>query len=376
MAPTYYGRLDLDPDDKKNRYLNAVRYQDFVLRELMAQYEELGLAEDTVFLILGDHGEAFWEHGRRAHDEVIYEEGMRVPALLYEPGSGLQPGTLPGSFSQLDIVPTAIDRLGLEIQEGDYAGRSFLAPATPRSIHGSCYAARKCIAQWRGDQKYIHFFGLRPDALYDLGRDPGERKNLAPERGQDVARLREEGLSWRKTLWALYQGALDSYVSSRAPDVEFPVHVRFGDSVELLGYSVDRPYVEPGGSITFTYHFKVLSPLPEGYHLFIHAYDGDKRRVWKHFPVKKLYPEENWKTGDFISDPHQKELGSLWRGERLKIRMGFEHPSMPNLPTEPPADGDAPWVVDLEVRHPKPPSAEPGSDRRNPEILEQDVSAP
>src|SRR4029077_15419001 len=69
-APGRYGTLRFSEDDAYNRYLNSVRYEDFFLRELIAQYATLGLYEDTVFIVLGDHGEGFGEHGRFTHDDV------------------------------------------------------------------------------------------------------------------------------------------------------------------------------------------------------------------------------------------------------------------------------------------------------------------
>jgi hypothetical protein len=80
-----YGREDFDENDQLNRYQNSVRYQDFFLRNLIDQYKELGLYEDTVFVLYGDHGEAFGEHERFQHDNVPYEEGLRIPLLIHDP---------------------------------------------------------------------------------------------------------------------------------------------------------------------------------------------------------------------------------------------------------------------------------------------------
>src|SRR3712207_8950988 len=48
-------------------YLNTMRYQDFFLRNLFDQYKDLGLYEDTIFIVFGDHGEGFEEHGVKQH---------------------------------------------------------------------------------------------------------------------------------------------------------------------------------------------------------------------------------------------------------------------------------------------------------------------
>jgi len=59
---TRYGSQDFSESEGLNRYLNCLRYQDIFLKNLMDQYKELGLYEDTIFVIYGDRGEAFGEH--------------------------------------------------------------------------------------------------------------------------------------------------------------------------------------------------------------------------------------------------------------------------------------------------------------------------
>ena len=54
---TRYGTEDFAEDDELNRYLNCLRLQDIFLKNLFDQYEELGLYENTIFVLFGDHGE-------------------------------------------------------------------------------------------------------------------------------------------------------------------------------------------------------------------------------------------------------------------------------------------------------------------------------
>ena len=52
-----------------------MRYLDFFVRNVIDQYKELGLYDDTIFVIYGDHGEGFGEHDLYQHDNTIYQEG-------------------------------------------------------------------------------------------------------------------------------------------------------------------------------------------------------------------------------------------------------------------------------------------------------------
>ncbi|MGI9431376.1 MAG: LTA synthase family protein, partial [Myxococcota bacterium] len=87
QAPKRYGRHDYAEEDEYNRYLNAVHYQDNFLKNVFALFKELDLYEETLFVLVGDHGQAFMEHGRFGHSNVPYEEGITVPFLIHAPGA-------------------------------------------------------------------------------------------------------------------------------------------------------------------------------------------------------------------------------------------------------------------------------------------------
>src|SRR5215216_1186478 len=81
-----YGSKDFAEGGVLNRYQNEVRYLDFFVKNVIEQYKEMGLYEDTIFVIYGDHGEGFGEHDLYQHDNTIYQEGLKVPLIIHEPG--------------------------------------------------------------------------------------------------------------------------------------------------------------------------------------------------------------------------------------------------------------------------------------------------
>lgn len=207
-VPNRYGTVNFSEDDLLNRYQNCVRYLDHFLENLINQYKEMGLYEDTIFVIYGDHGEGFGEHGRYLHGDTIYEEGLRVPLLIHAPGWFEGGERTKGLSNQTDIVPTVLEMLGYNVEDGRYPGYSLLHPLPEdRILRFSCITERKCLASIKGNEKYIYHYGDQPDEIFDLSKDPLEEHSLASERStEELNGLREDLLAWRSGVNSGYGG--------------------------------------------------------------------------------------------------------------------------------------------------------------------------
>jgi lipoteichoic acid synthase len=190
-------------DETLDHYLNNVWATDYFLRSLFEVYKKAGVLENTIFVIVGDHGEGFGEHDRRAHNAVPYEEGLRVPLLFYDPsGKVIKPGRIAGPVSQLDIVPTLLKALDFKITRGRVHGVTIWDSPPERVLMSICMGS--CATRTSDTEAFIHHYGRRPDELYDLRTDPEELKDLAAQYPQLVERRRQELLQFENRVGTFF----------------------------------------------------------------------------------------------------------------------------------------------------------------------------
>jgi len=185
-------------------YDAEITYVDAQLGRLFGALRDRRLLDDTLVVVISDHGEEFFEHGGLKHGYTLYQEAIQVPWLMRYPRA-LPPGkVVDGCLVQLiDVAPTILDLAGVPVPEG-MQGASLLprirgeaSSASRRyAITESGYSGTKAIVTdtW----KYIHHFGDRPwrknlatryaqgTELYNLKTDPEERLNCLEE-NQDTA---------------------------------------------------------------------------------------------------------------------------------------------------------------------------------------------
>ena len=169
------------------RYKNGLRFADVVLARLVDGYKARGLYEDSVFVVVGDHGEAFDEHPRnRLHGGFVYEENLRAPLIIHSPRAlpaGAQTSSRPSTHA--DVMATILDLVDVDMPQRtapltSIAGQSVVADAyVPRaSIHFTSYPDRRIA--WRGP----HLKLIADDngtEFFDLRLDPRERRALDNE---------------------------------------------------------------------------------------------------------------------------------------------------------------------------------------------------
>jgi phosphoglycerol transferase MdoB-like AlkP superfamily enzyme len=174
-SPVQDGAADRD---EFSRYLRALRYADAALGALIRGVRERGLENQTLWIVFGDHGEAFGQHdGNFGHTFQIYDENVHVPLIIAAPGLIKEPIRSSRVASLIDTAPTVLDLIGAPAP-ADYRGHSILGGPLQMALFFADYSLRFLGAR-DGNLKYIYELESGREKLFDVAADPAELQNLA-----------------------------------------------------------------------------------------------------------------------------------------------------------------------------------------------------
>jgi sulfatase-like protein len=167
------------PDrDEFGRYRNALHYGDAALGALRRELQARGLDRNTVWIVLGDHGEAFGQHeGNYGHTFQLYDENVRVPFLISAPGLLSHSIRARRIVSLLDTAPTVLDVLGLPIPRA-YQGYSMLEGRSRMALFFTDYSLA-LVGLRDGPRKFIHDIRSGRSRWFDIENDPDETVDLS-----------------------------------------------------------------------------------------------------------------------------------------------------------------------------------------------------
>jgi len=166
---------------RKQKYMNAMSYVDDMMRQLIGGFEERKLAEDTVFLIMGDHGEGLNIHPNNwIHSAELYEENIQTLAYLYQPRHIRSPIHYPHPVQHIDALPTLYDILGWEVPE-QYEGVSIFRPYPRRMAIHYTWRSKRLAALRDGPIKALLNLRNRKAVAFDLAADPEEKVDISAQ---------------------------------------------------------------------------------------------------------------------------------------------------------------------------------------------------
>lgn len=190
--------------DARRAYFGACSYVDDNIGRLLRTLEECGLADDTLILFSGDHGDMLGERGLwyKMH---WFEMAARVPLLVHAP-QRFAARRVSRSVSTMDLLPTLVELAGGQVEDGlALEGRSLLPHLRGEGGHDEAigeYMAEGTTSPLmmirRGPWKFV-YSEQDPPLLFDLASDPQERENLAAS--PDHRRLLADFLAEARARW-------------------------------------------------------------------------------------------------------------------------------------------------------------------------------
>lgn len=199
----------------KNIYADSLAYVDYQVGRLIEYLQEEGRWENTLLVVTGDTGQAFYEHGFVAHANMVYNEVMQVPLVFHLPGGSARVDERPAQH--IDVPPTILDLLGLPPHPA-FQGVS-LVDEEPHYDRARYIMAQAPLAHQyaviQNDFKLLYDVRRDITMLVDLKADAAERENLTAENPRLTAELRRRLDTWRKH-------QLDYYDDVREHSVNYP----------------------------------------------------------------------------------------------------------------------------------------------------------
>lgn len=176
-----------DIEAMKALYDADVEYWDSQFGRLMTHIVASGLDPNTIVMVVADHGEAFWEHGKIFHGEV-YQENLQIPFIVKAPG--IKAGRYQQWSQLVDAPPTLADLAGIK-KSSLWTGVSH-APsltgtgaATTAPVYAE-YGDLQVIIDQTGKKMIVRKSG---NECYDLAKDPKEKASVCTP--AEVERLKK-----------------------------------------------------------------------------------------------------------------------------------------------------------------------------------------
>lgn len=175
-------------------YEGEIAYADEIVGGLVASLKRRDRYDDALVVLLSDHGEGLGDHGEQEHGLFLYRETIRVPLVVKLPRRQNAGRRVAAPVQHIDLVPTVLDLLNMPARPG-LRGRSLRTlfdggTLAERGLYAEALYSRYHFGWselYRLTDTRYSFIRAPRDELYDLQRDPGERRNLAAER--DSTRL-------------------------------------------------------------------------------------------------------------------------------------------------------------------------------------------
>ena len=137
-SSTHVLRSESDLESVRNRNRNACHFLDEQIGRVLDDLEASGGFDNTIVILVGDHGEEFQERGQITHSAVLNDYQARTVLWMHFPDRAPGPINIEVPTVHMDIVPTLLDALGFDEDKLYTQGRSLLGTVEDRPALALC----------------------------------------------------------------------------------------------------------------------------------------------------------------------------------------------------------------------------------------------
>ena len=200
-----------------DRYDGEILHNDWSLEQLVAKLKQLGVLDNTLIVVVSDHGEEFWEHGWTAHGQSLYQELAHGVLVMWNPKLIPSARRVTEPVQLIDVMPTVLDLLSVKIPDV-VQGQSLAVFAKGQPFHrrGPVMTSRYASPHAKGfvpengtdtvallDSNWKLIYrdkakevGMNKLELYDRQSDPGDSNNVAAQHPAEAGRMMTEIAKW------------------------------------------------------------------------------------------------------------------------------------------------------------------------------------
>jgi arylsulfatase A-like enzyme len=176
------------------RYDAEILYMDYHIGKFLEQLKAYGLYDNTMIVVVSDHGEMFGKHGKVGHGDYLYQELIHVPLFVKYPFSEVSPKQTNVPIQINDIFAVILNRLGIEIPQDTQAS---MPPQIEHPVLAEVFPLEPLSkdGHWRAifDEDYKFIWNSKKNhQLFNLKNDPHENDNLVSLKPNRVKKMLTE----------------------------------------------------------------------------------------------------------------------------------------------------------------------------------------